>query len=307
MTIFLKLVIICYLAYNLFMDKIADKWLDYECLLAGDGQKIERWGKFILKRPDPLAIWKLPDNSINIDAIYHRNNKGGGLWNTLTSIPENWTIDYSNLTFRVAPLGFKHTGLFPEQAANWESLKEILYKQDTSKMKILNLFAYTGAASLICGQANVSETVHVDASKGMVEWAKENLRLSKLTDRNVRFIVDDCLKFILREQRRGRKYQGIIMDPPSFGRGPSKELWVFEKQINTLVEEASKLLDNQASFFLLNSYTTGYSAAVIENILKTNKRLKESFGSFNSGQLLLPISKQDIFLPAGYYGIGFND
>ena len=289
------------------MNKIAKDWQDYECLYAGDGKRIERWGKYILQRPDPLAIWPMPDNKQKIDAIYHRSKRGGGSWEYFADLPKSWLINYQELTFKVAPLGFKHTGLFPEQAVNWQRLRRLISDDPKSDFKVLNLFAYTGAATLACALADVDEIVHVDASKGMVEWAKENLSLSGLNDRKVRFIVDDCLKFITREQRRGRSYQGIIMDPPSYGRGPNKEVWQFNKLINVLIEEAVKLLADDACFFLINTYTTGYSPIVLENLMRSKSILTNTFNKTETGELLLPVSRQNINLPSGIYGIAYND
>jgi len=288
------------------MNKIASNWKDYQCLYAGDGQKIERWKNIILKRPDSMAIWQLPDVDVEIDAIYHRSINGGGNWQFINDLPENWQINYENLCFKVAPLGFKHTGIFPEQAANWDTIKQLIEANKRKEFKILNLFAYTGGATLCCAAAGATEVVHVDASKGMVQWAKENYLLSNLKGQIVRFIVDDCLKFILREQRRNRTYQAIIMDPPSYGRGPNNEVWKFDQQINYLIDEATKLLADDAVFFLVNTYTTGYSSTVINNILQANKILSSSFKTIETGELLLPVTKQDVYLPSGIYGITYN-
>ena len=289
------------------MNKTVSDWLDYECLYAGNGQRIERWGKVILQRPDPLAIWPLPANRQKIAAVYHRSDKGGGSWEYFKDLPDSWTIAYRELIFKIAPLGFKHTGLFPEQAINWQKLKQLIEVNNNTEFRVLNLFAYTGGATLACAAAGAAEVVHVDASKGMVEWAKENLNLSKLSDRKVRFIVDDCLKFINREQRRGRTYQGIVMDPPSYGRGPNKEVWQFDKLINILIKEAVKLLADDAVFFLVNTYTTGYSPTVLANLLKAQPRLVTLFNNIETGELLIPVTRQNITLPSGIYGIAYND
>jgi len=289
------------------MDRIADGWQDYQCLYAGNGLKIERWQDFILSRPDPLAIWPLPPIAIKIDASYQRSNRGGGCWQYQRKLPDFWSVNYRQLRFKVSTLGFKHTGLFPEQAANWDSLTTLIQQNHHKKLQILNLFAYTGAATLACAAAGATEVVHVDASKGMVQWAKENAELSQLSDRRIRFIVDDCFKFLQREQRRGRKYQGIIMDPPSYGRGPNNEIWKFDNQINELLSAASQLLADDALFFLVNSYSAGYSATVLANIFQANETLMSHFKTQESGELLLPISRQNITLPAGIYGLASND
>ena len=288
------------------MNKIADDWSDYECLYCGDARKIERWKDIVLLRPDPLAIWEMPRNTAKIDAEYLRSDKGGGKWRFFRELPASWNISYKQLTFKVAPLGFKHTGIFPEQAANWKRLFELITKYHKNEFRILNLFAYTGGATLACALADPTEIVHVDASKGMVEWAKENARLSHLENKRIRYIVDDCLKFILKEQRRGRSYQGIIMDPPSYGRGPNNEVWKFDQQINLLIVEAAKLLADDAAFFLVNTYTTGYSAAVLNNILISNTVLNNFFDNIETGELLIPVNRQKLFLPCGIYGFCTN-
>lgn len=293
------------LMYNNIMNKISN-WTDYQCLLTGDGVKIEKWGNYILQRPDPQAIWPLPHHQLKIDAIYQRSKSGGGNWDVKTKLKESWNINYHDLKFKVAPLGFKHTGIFPEQAANWDYITETINNSDLSEIRVLNLFAYTGGATLAAARSKATEVVHVDASKGMVNWAKDNLKLSKLDHKTVRFIVEDCLKFIAREQRRGRKYHAIIMDPPSYGRGPNNELWKFEEQINNLITQASKLLADDALFMLVNVYTTGLNATVIENILKVIVQDKLG-GEICSGEVALPVSLQDIKLPCGNYGLWTND
>lgn len=291
--------------YNKNMNKISN-WNDYKCLLAGDGIKIEKWGKYTLQRPDPQAIWPLPRHNIKIDAKYNRSKSGGGDWTYNTKLSKNWNIKYNDLTFKVAPLGFKHTGIFPEQAANWDYITEEINNSELEEIRVLNLFAYTGGATLAAARSKATEVVHVDASKGMINWAKDNLKLSELDHKTVRFIVDDCLKFIAREQRRNRTYQVIIMDPPSYGRGPNNEIWKFEEQINNLIAEAAKLLAKDAIFLLVNVYTTGLNATVIENILKMIVLAKHG-GKVESGEIGLPIENQAINLPCGNYGLWTND
>ena len=225
----------------------------------------------ILRRPDPIALWPIDPSDAAWEhphAHYHRSNKGGGHWEYKERIPESWTIRYRNLRFKVSPTGFKHTGLFPEQAANWDFLMNQI-EQAHREIRVLNLFAYTGGATMACAAAGAKEVVHVDAAKGMVQWAKENMVLSHLEDRKIRFIVDDVLKFVEREKRRGRTYHGIIMDPPSYGRGPKGEIWKIEEQLYPLVSACMDILDEQPLFFLINSYTTGFPASVLQNILNT--------------------------------------
>ena len=288
------------------MNKIADQWSSYQLLYAGDCWRIENWQGIILKRPDPMALWPLPKQNTKIAAVYHRSKSGGGTWEYLKPLPESWQLSYGSLTFKVAPLGFKHTGLFPEQAANWDSISAMI-KKVTYPVKLLNLFAYTGGASLAAALAGAEEVVHVDASRGMVKWAQENQKLSNLNNHKIRFIVDDCLKFIAKEQRRNNKYQAIILDPPSFGRGPNKEIWQFEQQINLLIKESARLLADDALFFLLNGYTAGYSSEVLKNLLCSSDLIKRHFKTVLAGELLLPVVKQDIYLPSGSYGIAYND
>ena len=248
---------------------LSNEWIDYECLSAGNGEKLERWGNVILRRPDPQAMWPIKNSNLwnNIDAFYHRSNKGGGYWEYKKQLPDYWIIKYKDLKFKVSPTNFKHTGLFPEQAANWDfSINKI--KNSKRKIKVLNLFAYTGGATMAASYAG-ADVVHVDASKGMVEWAKENMKLCGLENNKIRFIVDDCLKFVQREFRRGNKYDVIIMDPPSYGRGPNGEMWKFEDNLYNLINECLKILSDEPLFFLINAYTTGISSTVLCNILKT--------------------------------------
>lgn len=283
------------------MLKISNEWQDYECMDAGNGEKLEKWGNYILRRPDPGALWGITlDNTWEkVDGHYHRSDKGGGYWDFKTKLPEYWTVSYKHLTFKVTPTNFKHTGLFPEQATNWDFMMEKI-KTSNRKIKVLNLFAYTGAATMACASAG-AEVTQVDASKGMSMWAKENMKLSKLEDKNIRFIVDDCLKFVQREYRRGNKYDAIVMDPPSYGRGPNKEIWKFEKNIAVLLEACINILSDKPLFVLINSYTTGASNIVLGNMLKTSL-LKDYNGKVETGEVGLPITKNDLVLPCGIYG-----
>ena len=281
--------------------KVSNEWENYECLDAGNGEKLERWGNIILRRPDPQAMWSISfdDSWKRIDGFYHRSDKGGGYWDFKSKLPDYWTIDYKNLTFKVTPTYFKHTGLFPEQAVNWDFMMNKI-KKSGRKIKVLNLFAYTGGATMACAKAG-AEVVHVDASKGMVEWAKENMHLCDLDNAYIRFIVDDCIKFVQREYRRGNKYDAIVMDPPSYGRGPNKEVWKFEKNMTFLLEECIKILSDEPLFLLINSYTTGISNMVLANMLKTMV-LPLYSGKVESGEVGLKITKNDLVLPCGIYG-----
>ena len=284
--------------------RLSNEWKDYECLDAGNGEKLERWGDVILRRPDPQAIWTVDiyDQSWkNVDGHYFRSRKGGGEWKFYKKLPDHWTISYKELTFKVSPTNFKHTGLFPEQATNWDYMMDKIRKANRP-IKVLNLFAYTGGATMACSAAGAEEVVHVDASKGMVSWAKENRDLSLLEDHKIRFIVDDCLKFVAREERRGRKYDAIIMDPPSYGRGPNGEVWKFEDNIYKLIEACTKILSEEPLFFLINSYTTGISSTVLENILKTTLLPLYPNGKIEAGEVGLPITKNHLVLPCGIYG-----
>lgn len=286
---------------------ISNEWKDYECISAGNGEKLERWGKVILRRPDPQAMWNVEYNNLwkKPDAFYHRSNKGGGYWNFNKKLQEYWTISYKDLTFKVSPTNFKHTGLFPEQAINWDfSMNKI--KGANRPIKVLNLFAYTGAATMAASKAGATEVVHVDASKGMIEWAKENMKLCGLENNKIRFIVDDCLKFVEREYRRGNKYDAIIMDPPSYGRGPNGEMWKFEKNLDVLISACIKILSDKPLFFLINAYTTGISSTVLYNILKVSVEKKYG-GKVTSGEIGLPITDNNLVLPCGIYGKWEND
>ena len=286
------------------MNQIASRWEDYECIDAGNGEKLERWKDIILRRPDPLALWPIAEESglwLQPHARYHRSAKGGGHWEYLKQLPESWNVHYRQLCFKVSPTGFKHTGLFPEQAANWDFMMEKIAGADR-EIRVLNLFAYTGGATMACAAAGAQEVVHVDAAKGMVQWAKENMVLSHLEDRRIRFIVDDVLKFVAREKRRGRTYHAIIMDPPSYGRGPKGEIWKIEEQLYPLVSACLDILDPHPLFFLINSYTTGFPASVLRNILSSTVLRRHPAGKVEAGEIGLPISASDMILPCGIYG-----
>ncbi len=274
-------------------------WKDYELIDCSDGERLERWGDVILVRPDPQVIWKTPKKNPlwkKADAYYHRSKSGGGKWEIRTRLPEFWTIGYKDLKFNIKPMGFKHTGLFPEQAINWDYTRELIKKADRP-VKVLNLFAYTGGATVAPLSEN-AHVVHVDASKGMVAWARENAAASGLKDRSVRWIVDDCIKFVQREIRRGNKYDIIIMDPPSYGRGPGGEVWKLEDEVYNFVELCSELLYEDSLMMLINSYTTGLSASVMEYILGTV--IKSKFGGeVSSSEIGLPVSETGMILPCG--------
>lgn len=282
--------------------RLSCDWEDYECIDAGNGEKLERWGNIILRRPDPQAMWytKIDNRWKNVDGFYHRSKNGGGNWEFFTKLQDYWTISYKDLNFKVSPTGFKHTGLFPEQAINWDFMMNKI-KNSNRKITVLNLFAYTGAATMACSKAG-ADVVQVDASKGMTEWAKENMKLSNLQNNSIRFIVDDCLKFVKREARRGHVYDAIVMDPPSYGRGPNKEVWKFEENIYKLIEACMEILSDNPLFFLINSYTTGVSSVVLENMLKTTILKKYPNGSVDSGDIGLPITTNNLVLPCGIYG-----
>ena len=279
---------------------IANNWKDYEILDMANGEKLERWGNVVLIRPDPQIIWKnksFPKKWDMANARYNRSSSGGGGWKYNKKMPENWQIKYKELTFNIKPMGFKHTGLFPEQAVNWDWMISKI-KNAKKEINVLNLFAYTGGATVACSYAG-AKVCHVDSSKGMTAWAKENLATSGLADRPVRFIVDDVVKFVNREIRRGHKYDGIIMDPPSYGRGTNGEVWKFEDNIADLVELCSKVLSDNPLFFLINSYTTGISSTVLENILRLNIKNE---GKLSHGEIGLPMTNSKLILPCGIYG-----
>lgn len=282
--------------------KIASNWKDYEILDMANGEKLERWRNVTLVRPDPQIIWKqksFPNKWKEVNAVYNRSKTGGGSWNYKKQMPKAWQIKYKNLTFNIKPMGFKHTGLFPEQAVNWDWMINKIEneKKHKKEIKVLNLFAYTGGATVACLSAGAS-VCHVDSSKGMVSWAKENVISSKLADRKVRYIIDDVVKFVQREIRRGNKYDAIIMDPPSYGRGAKGEVWQFENNIYDLVELCTQVLSDDPLFFLINSYTTGISAKVLENMLRLEIKKK---GTLSSGEIGLPMKNSEIVLPCGIY------
>lgn len=280
----------------------AQDWKEYELIDTGGGEKLERWGEIVLRRPDPQIIWPLPKETEawrKADAHYLRSSSGGGQWRYHKPIPERWTIGYRGLSFHIKPTGFKHTGLFPEQAINWQWMMDKIQGAGR-RIRVLNLFAYTGGASVACAYAG-AEVCHVDASKGVVQWAKENLHLSGLGDRPVRFITDDVFKFVQREQRRGSKYDAIIMDPPSYGRGPNGETWKLETNLYPFVESCMSILTDRPLFFLINSYTTGISSTVLRNILTLS--LGRTYGgSITCGEIGLPISASGLMLPCGILG-----
>lgn len=275
---------------------------EYKLLDMSNGEKVESWNGVILRRPDPQVIWNHKSNKeiwSEVDAYYHRSNTGGGNWEYFKKVPDSWQIHYKELTFNLKLMGFKHTGLFPEQAFNWDFIIDKI-KKSNRKINVLNLFAYTGGATVASAYAG-ADVVHVDASRGMVDVAKENIKSSNLEDRYVRFIVDDCIKFVEREIRRGHKYDAIIMDPPSFGRGSNKEVWRFEEDLFKLVELCKEVLSDDPLFFLINSYTTGISSTVLKNILEISIN-KEHKGIVSCGEVGLPMEKSDLILPCGIYG-----
>lgn len=277
---------------------IANDWKEYEVIDTSCGEKLERWGKYTLVRPDPQVIWDTPKVSRgwkNMNAHYHRSKKGGGEWEFF-DLPEQWTIHYNDLTFNLKPFSFKHTGLFPEQAVNWDWMAEQI-RNAGRPISVLNLFSYTGGATLACASAGAS-VCHVDASKGMVQWARENAALSGLTEKPIRWIVDDCEKFVAREIRRGRKYDAIIMDPPSYGRGPGGEVWKLEEQLYSLVTLCKQVLSDNPLFFILNSYTTGLSPAVMEYLLGVLLQ-KDFGGKVSSDEIGLKVSDTGLVLPCG--------
>ena len=286
---------------------IANNWTDYEVIDTSGGEKLERWGKYILLRPDPQVIWNTEKTNKNwkkLNGHYHRSSKGGGEWEFF-DLPDEWTISYQNgAKFHLKSFAFKHTGLFPEQAVNWDWFSSIIRSEKERKpdkpIKVLNLFAYTGGATLAAALAG-AEVTHVDASKGMVSWAKENAVSSGLQDAKIRWLVDDCVKFVEREIRRGNKYDGIIMDPPSYGRGPKGEIWKIEESVFPFVELCEQLLSDDALFFLINSYTTGLQPAVLTYMLSTAIAKKHP-GMVKSDEIGLPVSDNGLVLPCGASG-----
>ena len=274
-------------------------WIDYELLDCSYGERLERWGDIILIRPDPQAIFKTERKDPrwkNAHARYLRSKSGGGHWETYKKVPDVWSINYRDLTFNLKSMGFKHTGLFPEQAVNWDAMSEII-RNSEKPFKVLNLFAYTGGATLACMNAG-AEVTHVDASKGMVAWAKDNAKSSNLADKPVRWLVDDCKKFVEKEIRRGKKYHGIIMDPPSYGRGPGGEVWKIEDEIFDLVSLCNNILYDDAKFFLINSYTAGLSPAVMEYVLGVTV-MKNRKGTIKCDEIGLPVTNTGYVLPCG--------
>lgn len=290
--------------------KIASNWKDYEILDMANGEKLERWNNIYLVRPDPQIIWndkQYPEKWKQANARYNRSSTGGGHWDYKKRLPDSWQIKYKNLTFNIKPMGFKHTGIFPEQAVNWDWMMDKIQneiKTTNREVKVLNLFAYTGGATVACLYTGAS-VCHVDSSKGMVAWAKENVVSSRLQERPVRYIVDDVVKFVQREIRRGNKYDAIIMDPPSYGRGANGEVWKFEENLPMLIEICMQVLSDNPLFFLINSYTTGTSSMVLENLLKMNMRKKygkrADDGIFENGEVGLPMTDSDFILPCGIY------
>ena len=280
---------------------LASNWTDYEVLDTGDGEKLERWGDVILRRPDPQTIWPKaqPEMWRQAQAFYHRSERGGGEWEFFRKLPDRWAIHYNGLKFWVRPTGFKHTGLFPEQAANWDWMSELIRQSPKKDIRVLNLFGYTGAATLACAAAGAHVT-HVDAAKGMVLWAKENRELSGLPETSFRFIVEDALAFVRREIRRGSRYDGILMDPPSYGRGPSGEVWKLENELFGLIDTTAQVLTDDPLFFLVNSYTTGFQASVANNMLE--KCVVSRYGGrTDSHELCLPVTSGGV-LPCGASG-----
>ena len=279
--------------------RAADQWKDYELIDASRGERLERWGDIILIRPDPQILWDTPRKDPRwkqAHARYHRSNTGGGQWERYRPIPDSWQIAYGDLLFALKPMGFKHTGLFPEQAVNWDMMASLI-KKENRPVRVLNLFGYTGAATLACVAAGAHVT-HVDASKGMVAWGKENAVASGLADRPMRWLVDDCVKFVQREQRRGNTYDGILMDPPSYGRGPGGEVWKLEEQVYPLVAECVKILSDDPLFFLINSYTTGLSPSVMQYVLGTLLP-KGIGGTLSADEIGLPVTNSGMVLPCG--------
>ena len=280
---------------------LADGWTDYEVLDTGDGEKLERWKDVVLRRPDPQTIWPKTDEALwrKAQAHYHRSDRGGGSWEFLTKLPERWTVRYGDLRFYVRPTGFKHMGLFPEQAENWDWMRERIRADGRKNLKILNLFGYTGGATMACAAAGAHVT-HVDAAKGMVQWAKDNRELCGLPESSCRWIVEDVIRFVQREIRRGNTYDGIVMDPPSYGRGPTGEVWKIENELYSLIQTSAAVLSPEPVFFLINSYTTGFQASVLTNMI--GKCVSGRFGGeTDSEELCLPVRTGGL-LPCGASG-----
>ena len=284
----------------------AAEWKDYTVIATGNGYKLERWADVTLLRPDPQVIWKSRidlDGYKGLSAKYLRSETGGGRWLIKGKMPESWTVTYKDLKFKIKPMGFKHTGLFPEQAVNWDMMTELI-KNANREINVLNLFAYTGGATVACAKAG-AKVCHVDAAKGMVERAGETVRLSGIGDGKVRYIIDDCKKFVEREIRRGRKYDAIIMDPPSYGRGPSGEMWKLENELFSFVELCSKVLSDNPLFVLINSYTTGLQPQVLKNILALTIA-NERGGNIDAYEVGLKTQEKGVILPCGNSGIWIN-
>ncbi len=278
---------------------VSNEWKDYKILKTSNGMKLESWKDINLLRPDPVITWDLGDfSNYKINAIYYRSNTGGGHWENKMSTPESWVVNYKDIKFLIKEMGFKHTGLFPEQANNWDFIMDRI-KNSNRKIKVLNLFAYTGAASVVSLYAG-AEVVHVDSSRGMVDWAKENVNASGLGDKPIRYLVDDCIKFVNREIRRGNKYDIILMDPPSFGRGSNGEVWDIEKDLYPLVDACKELLSDDPVLFLINSYTTGLSKTVLENVLELTVN-KVHKGNIVSDEIGLPMENSNLILPCGIF------
>lgn len=278
--------------------RFAKNFNDYELLDVNKSNRLERWGDIILIRPDPQVIWDFPQDDRlwkKAHAVYHRSSAGGGYWEVLKSVPDVWSISYGDLKFNLKPMGFKHTGLFPEQAVNWALMQEIIKKQNRP-VKVLNLFAYTGGATIACLKAGAAVT-HVDASKGMVGWAKENAMISGVADKQVRWLVDDCKKFVEREIRRGNKYDGIVMDPPSYGRGPNGEVWKIENNLEELLRLTSQILSDNPIFFLLNTYTAGISSTVLNYMVE--EFVAKGRGNLITDEIGLKVTSRDLVMPAG--------
>ncbi len=279
--------------------RAAEHWKEYTLIDASDGMRLERWGGYVLSRPDPQVLWKTPPHTglwQQANAVYHRSASGGGSWEQRRPLPQRWQIAYGDLRLIVSPTGFKHTGIFPEQAVNWDLYRQLIQAAGRP-VRVLNLFGYTGGATLACAAAGAS-VCHVDASKGMVAWGKENAQASGLADRPIRWIVDDCAKFVAREQRRGSRYEGIIMDPPSYGRGPGGEIWKLEECIDALIEQCAGVLSEQPLFFAVNSYTAGVSPSVMQYIL--HERIVPRFGGrVACDEIGLPVQTTGGVLPCG--------
>ncbi len=279
---------------------ISKDWKEYELLDMANGEKLERWGDIYLIRPDPQIIWtnkSKPELWKKAHAHYHRSKTGGGEWEYLKKVPESWQIHYKDFTFNLKPMGFKHTGLFPEQAINWDFMRQKIQNANR-EIKVLNLFAYTGGATIACASAGAS-VCHVDSSKGMTAWAKENVQSSKLSEKPIRFIVDDVIKFVQREIRRGNRYDAIVMDPPSYGRGANGEVWNIEESLYTLLELCTQVLSDNPLFFLINSYTTGLAPTILSNLLTLT--IKKP-GKVSCGEIGLPMKDSKLILPCGIYG-----